>query len=321
MSWLKLIRWQNLLIVFATQLLAWACVILPVQHYSEQQLLLNVPNFLLLSLSTVLITAAGYIINDYFDIKIDIINKPDKVILEKTIPLRQAIIMHTVLNVIGIVMALIVASGVLATRTGSYRWIILQLFCTLLLWLYSTSLKRQFMTGNIAVALLTALTIIALILFEPALHTYIIKNPFIETSTGKIPNPVWTLAVYAYFAFMLTWMREIVKDMEDFKGDAQEGCVTMPIKWGLQKSSWFVIGLGWLTLLPLVKAVTELLFSRWWILGTYTLVALIIPILVWLVFLPRKATQQHYHTASRWLKIIMVSGIGSLIIYYFLANA
>ena len=99
MYWLQLIRWKNLVIVFLTQLLAWACVILPIKGYSNIPLLLSSEYFLLLSLSTVLIAAAGYIINDYFDIKIDIINRPEKLVLEKRIPLKFAIVMHSVLNV------------------------------------------------------------------------------------------------------------------------------------------------------------------------------------------------------------------------------
>lgn len=316
MAWLKLVRWQNLVIVFLTQLLAWACVILPMQQYSVTPLLLSYHNFLLIGISTVLIAAAGYIINDYFDIKIDIINRPDKVILEKRIPLKLAIVMHSVLNVVGILLAAIVAR-----QGGHYSWLILQLSCTILLWFYSTSFKRQFMTGNLVVALMTSLTIVTLMLYETHLHYYFDQPKFISVSKGLIPNPVWVLGIYAYFAFMLTWMREIVKDMEDFKGDAQEGCVTMPIKWGLLRSVRFTQALGILTILPLVVGSIKLFNAHWEPLAIYTLVALALPIAVWILYLNTKATTAHYHKASRWLKIIMVAGIGSLILYYLQAHA
>jgi len=313
MAWLKLIRWSNLLIVFLTQLLAWVCVILPIHQFNEVSFLLNAPNFLLLSLSTVFIAAAGYIINDYFDIRIDNINRPEKMVLEKNIPRRMAIILHTSLNVIALVLA-----GIVARQAGAYGWLLLQLVCTLLLWFYSTHFKRAFMIGNVVVALLTALTIVTLIIYEPAMHYYLGRAFFIEDG---LPNPVWVLLVYTYFAFVLTWMREIVKDMEDFKGDEAEGCVTMPIKWGLKKAEQFTLFLGVFAVAPLVIAGVNLLINRDWLLGIYSFAGLVIPIIWWMFFLPKAATTAHYAKASRGLKFIMVSGIGSLIIYYFQANA
>lgn len=315
MVWLRLVRWQNLIIVFLTQLLAWGCVIWPMRHYSPVPLVLRWNNFCWLSISTVLIAAAGYIINDYFDVKIDMINRPEKLILEKRIPMKWAIVVHTILNGIAIFLGLIVAK-----RAGHYSFIALQLTCSLLLWLYSTTFKRQFVTGNVVVSLLTALTIVALMLYENAIRFYLGQDFFIETGYALIPNPVWVLGTYAYFAFMLTWMREIVKDMEDFKGDAEQGCVTMPIKWGLLRSARFAQVLGLLTVIPLAIGAIKLLKEEWYTLGIYTLVGLALPILIWMYYLPQKATTKHYGKESRYLKIIMVLGIVSLVIYYFQTN-
>ncbi len=312
MYWLTLVRWKNLLIVFLTQLLAWACVILPLHLKAGQSLQLNGLNFLLLSGSTILIAAAGYIINDYFDIKIDIINRPEKVILEKRIPVRRAIVMHTVLNILGILMAAIVAIR--------YSWLGMQVACTILLWLYSTTFKRQFVTGNLVVAILTALTIVTLVVYEPALYPYINHYKFIQTANGPMPNPVWVLGIYTYFAFMLTWMREIVKDMEDYKGDAQEGCMTMPIRWGLKKSARFVLALGWFAAIPLVDVGFELCAAGWWWLGIYTLVGLAVPVVIWVAQLQKQTSQKEFHKASRNIKYIMVLGIISLVIYYLQAH-
>jgi 4-hydroxybenzoate polyprenyltransferase len=317
MHWLRLLRWQNLLIVFATQLLAWLLVIRPVQEYDPASFALSNVNFFLLALSTVCIAGAGYIINDYFDIKIDIINRPEKVVLEKRIPLKQAIIMHSILNAAGLTLALMVAR-----RAGHISYISMQLVCTVMLWFYSTHFKRQFITGNIVVALLTAFTILVLIVYEPALHPYFSIRPFITTFKGVLPNPVYVLGFYIYFAFMLTWMREIVKDMEDFKGDAEQGCVTMPIKWGLKRSEQFTQLLGLLAVLPLLNAGIKLWLSGWKLFGVYTLAALVLPLLFWLITLRSgQATQARYNRYSRWLKGIMVMGILSLVIYYFEAHA
>ena len=119
------------------------------KQYAQEPLLLGFSNFLCLSLSTVLIAAAGYIINDYFDVKIDIINRPEKMVLEKRIPRRYGIIAHTVLNIVGLGLAAYVAR-----QAGHYEWLILQVFCTVLLWFYSASFKRQFIIGNVVVACL-----------------------------------------------------------------------------------------------------------------------------------------------------------------------
>lgn len=299
-----------------TQLLAWACVMLPFQRFEGVSLLLGLPNFLLVSLSTILIAAAGYIINDYFDIRIDNINRPEKMVLEKSVPRRWAIILHTSLNIIAILLAAIVAK-----RGGHYSWLLVQLACTLLLWFYSTTFKRRFMIGNVIVALLTSFTIVVLVIYEPALYFYFTLKPFVLTpEQAFLPNPIYVLATYAYFAFVLTWMREIVKDMEDFKGDEADGCMTMPIKWGLKKSGRFTQMLGIFAVAPLCVGAYKLLLKGDLTLGIYAIAMLIIPILVWMRFLPRKHTAAHYGNASRWLKIIMVAGIGSLIIYYLEAN-
>lgn len=314
MDWLTLIRWKNLLIVYGTQLLIWICVILPASKAWEglPPLLLNPLNFSLIAISTILIAAAGYIINDYFDVRIDLINKPDKMILEKKIPRRMAIIMHSVFNVLGIALAWYVAS-----QRTAYEWVVLQVICTILLWFYSTRFKQRFMIGNIVVALLTALTILTLIVYEPVIHSFLFRPVFEESVTGfSHLNPLWLLGVYAYFAFILTWMREIVKDMEDLKGDAEEGCVTMPIKWGLQKTARFTQLLGGGAVVPLFISAAALILTKNYALGIYMVLALIAPLTAWIFFLDNKATTQHYTKCSSQIKWIMVAGLGSLIVNF-----
>ena len=311
MAWLRLIRWPNLLIIALTQFAAWWCVIWPFQKPE----VLTPLNFLLLCLSTVLIAAGGYIINDYFDIRIDVINKPDKVILERDIPRRLAIIVHSVLNVLAIAIA-----SMVAIPAGHPEWLLLQMLCSFMLWRYSTSWKRQFVTGNLIVALMTALTVLALIVYEPALCR-LLSAPAImyRSKVFWIINPVYLLFGFAFFAFTLTWMREIVKDMEDFKGDEAEGCVTMPIKWGLLRSSRFVQMLAIVTLIVLAYS-----SYRIWSLDFHDLdlvlyidIVMIPALAVWTFRLPQKATMQHYHQSSRQLKLIMVLGVIALLVYHY----
>jgi 4-hydroxybenzoate polyprenyltransferase len=308
MPWLQLIRWQNLLIIFLTQFLAWWCVVLP-----ESPKILTPLNFCCLTLSTMLIAAAGYIINDYFDIKIDSINKPHKVVLEKAIPRKQAIIAHAVLNIVALAFA-----GYVAAQAHHYEWLLLQALCILLLWFYSTDLKRQYIIGNLAVALLTSFTILVLFIYEPVMQQEA-QMPLIPLSPGNNTSslPVWVLAVYAYFAFMLTWMREIVKDMEDLKGDEAEGCVTMPVKRGLEYATRFTMGISLLAIIPLLVAAITLFKHDHLLLSSYLLILLVVPLVIWSVFMSKGTTEQHYHKASTRLKLIMILGICSLLIYHF----
>jgi 4-hydroxybenzoate polyprenyltransferase len=308
MGWLKLVRWKNLLIVLFTQLTVWACLILPLQPS-----LLTLLNFSCLALSTAFIAAAGYIINDYFDIKIDMVNRPDKMVLGKLIAPRTAIIPHAVLNVLALGMA-----TYLAARAHHPEWMIIQVATITLLWFYSTHFKRQFVTGNVVVALLTALTVLTPGIYEPVMAQRL-HLPFISAGEreGLSALPAWILGGYAYFAFMLTWMREIVKDMEDIKGDEADGCVTMPIKIGLKKTTSFVVLLAALAILPLAIGSYIIYHFQYRLLASYILALLILPLAVWAIALSRDTEPEHYHKASGRLKLIMLLGICSLFVYHF----
>lgn len=298
-SWLRLIRWKNLIIILFTQFLAWWCVILP-----HSPVVLLPFNFTLLAISTALIAAAGYMINDYFDIKIDLVNKPEKVVLETTIPRKKAIIFHTVLNVCGLLLAAYVA-----VQANHPEWLVLQALCTLLLWFYSTHFKRQFLTGNVVVSVLTALTILTLVIYEPRISSF--------QSVDFHPSPAMVLIVYTFFAFALTLMREIVKDMEDHIGDASEGCKTLPVIKGLDYSANFVLLIDCLVILPLAYVAYILFTHDLQILSGY-IVFLIALLIAWAAFLKNgKTTPGHYHNSSRGLKIIMLVGVLSLLIYHF----
>ncbi len=298
-------RWPNLLIVGGTQAVAWWCVIHPLPGPK----VLTPFNFLLLCGSTMLIAAGGYIINDYFDIRIDAINKPDKVILERDIPRRLAIIVHSALNIIALGLAAMVA-----IPAGHPEWLLLQLATTGLLWRYSTTWKRQFVIGNVVVALMTALTVVALIIYEPEVRQANVLIPGGHTIISWAHS--LTLSAFSAFAFLLTWMREIVKDMEDYKGDDAEGCVTMPIRWGLLRSTRAVQALGCVSLAMLLLAVIALWKASygWSWSAVYIMLLIVLPLAVWIFRLPKAATSVHYHKASTGIKLIMVSGVFSLLV-------
>ena len=173
------------------------------------------------------------------------------------------------------------------------------------------------MIGNVMVALMTALTVVTLMLYEPALKNFLTAG-VADLFWGDF-NPALMLYFLCAFAFILTWMREITKDMEDYKGDAEDGCDTMPIKWGLKKSILFIRLLGTVALIGISLSIVMGVLADKLIATNYAMTVylsiLFIAILAWLIFLGKKFTKQHFHKASTYLKLIMVLGIGSLIIY------
>jgi 4-hydroxybenzoate polyprenyltransferase len=269
-SMLRLTRVGNLVIIAFSQYFTAACLIGTYTIFDKEL-------FLLVS-ATVMIAAAGYIINDYYDVKIDYINKPDKVIIGKGITRRYAILFHVVLSVAGIFF------GTLAFwKVG-----LVNIMSVFLLWLYSNSLKRIAFIGNFTVALLTALSIL---LVDFLYHT---TNPLI-----------W---IYSIFAFFMTLIREIIKDMEDLKGDNTFGCKTLPIVLGVRKTKYVIyviIGIFTTTVIILNHFYSALPFR-------YYLLFLFVPLFLLLMWLARADTKKDFSLLSSVCKAIMLLGILSM---------
>lgn len=311
-GFLRLVRWKNLTIILVAQVLIWYCVLFPLKTNYGLDIFLDAFHFGIFCVSTTLIAAAGYIINDYFDIRIDLRNRPEKVIIGKVIKQRWAIFWHSLFNMVALLMAVYLIS-----QTG-YPWLLLiPAGTTVLLWIYSTHLKRMFISGNVTVAVLTALSMY-IITYEPTLYSYFHFGTLVTINGYSTLNPFLIISIYAFFAFMLTWIREIVKDMEDFKGDAEEGCITMPIKIGLQKTTVFTIILAVLTCIPVIAAVFKLWLYDWKILSLYIGCFLFLPLVYFIIKINARHTTAHYEAMSKWLKWLMLAGIMTLPLYYLL---
>ena len=268
---LQIARFWNLLIIAVAQYFTVAFLVDP-------KLLLDW-RLAVLSASTMIIAAGGYIINDYYDVKIDLINKPERVVVGRSISRRYAILLHTVLNVVGILLGL-----VLNWKIG-----VVCFFSVFLLWLYSNMLKRLPFVGNVAVALLTGSSIaIVLLLYPFAAKT--------------------TLGIYTLFAFFTTLVREIIKDMEDLKGDNTFGCKTLPIVWGLRRTKnliyllTFIFASSVFLIDGLVEPLPMLYFSAF----------LFVPIAWLMIRLTRADTKRDFYQLSQLCKVIMVLGIFSM---------
>ena len=160
-AFLKLIRLQNLIVIAFTQYMVRWCLIFPVLKLRGLELQLSNLNFFLVVLATVMIAAAGYIINDYFDLRIDKVNKPNRILVGKGVKRRVAMGAHTVINIIAIAISFYVAKSI-----GLWKISILYFICATGLWFYSTTFKRQFLIGNVVIAIFTGLVPFIVGIFE-----------------------------------------------------------------------------------------------------------------------------------------------------------
>lgn len=265
----------------------WNLLIIALAQYFTAYFLLNKTSLAfskemaLLSFSTIIIAAAGYIINDYYDVKIDLINKPKRVVVGRILKRRVAMIAHTVLNFIGIGIGFY-----LSWKVG-----LLNFLCAFVLWLYSNQLKRIAFLGNLSVALLTGLSILIIgLFFEP----------------GNI-----LITAYALFAFAFTLIREIIKDIEDLKGDSTFGCKTLPVVYGVRKTKSFIYILSYLFLIGLCTLAYLLVGLAM----TYLCLGLIIPIGYLTFKLYRADKISEYNFLSNYCKFVMLFGICTMVFF------
>jgi len=304
-AFLRLIRYPNLIYIALTQFLLQYCVVAPVLEYNGEGPSLSWPSFFLLSLSTVLIAAAGNIINDYFDINIDIINKPEKMVLDKIINRRWAMAWHTIFNMAGVSIGFIVA-----WQSGHIYLGFTQVICSLILWFYSTSFKRQILIGNVLISLLTALAVVVVGFYEKQIYE---SFEAIMSPTGR--KLIQVIGVYALFAFVISLVREIVKDLEDMIGDAKDGCRTIPIVWGVEaaKRICYMLLLALQILIVLVEI--RIGFIGWWPAIIYLVLFVQAPAYYIYTLLKKAHLPEHYHRVSSLVKWLMLTGILSMIFF------
>lgn len=277
-GFIRLTRIGNLIILALAQYFTVLFLIAP---ESQLEYITDIKLFFL-SLSTILIAAAGYIINDYYDVKIDYINKPERVIVGKVLKRRVVMASHTIINLIGIALGFIVSPWIALINFGS----------ALLLWLYSNQLKRLPFVGNIVVAFLAGLSIYILEIYYDTNNIFIIA--------------------YALFAIGYTLIREVVKDIEDLKGDQTFGCKTIPVVYGIRKTKimLYVFSIFFaLKLSLMINWISSTMFV-WLIIGN----AIALAIISYMLF--AADTKKQFHQLSTFTKVIMLIGILTMVWIY-----
>ncbi len=294
-TYFKLVRWKNLLLI------VFVFFVLKFSFFStlQIQIKLSVVDFLLLLLSVLAITAAGYIINDIFDVKTDLINKPTKVIVSQKISLETAKQWYKTTNTVGIVLGIALCIKI-SKPTHSFIFIVI----SLLLYYYSKKIKTTPFIGNFLVSLLIAFSVLIFPLFEIEL---IAKN----NNQNLASQIIWMLF---FFAFSLNLIREIVKDIEDVNGDYNLKMNTLPILLGRLRTRSLVL---FLCIVPIGLLLFIILkySSIYKFTVLYLLLFVLMPLLYFTVKLRSAKKKTEFHKLSQLLKIIMLLGINSLLIF------
>ena len=302
---MRLVRWSNLLFLAALVWLMEKWVAAPVLYRAAFGEQLPWYILLLMTVGWCLIAAGGYVINDYFDVKIDAINRPDRLIITRTVSKQQAMTYYRLLTILGIVCG-IVGAWLLKS------WILGLLFVFVpgLLWFYSASYKRLLLIGNLTVAFVTGVTPLLVAIGNVAYLNLRYGNingiNVLEYTTLPHDIFIWT-GGFAAFAFLSTLIREIIKDMEDQMGDREMECHSLPIVWGEMPTKIIVT-----MLLALMSAAISWL--AWRVIPSplttrYALFGLLVPIACVLYLLWMARIPSDYRTAQRVMKFVMLMGV------------
>lgn len=298
---IRIFRISNLSMVAVTMYLMRWSVIKPLLEVYGIELQVSEAAFLGLVLSTVFITAAGYVINDYHDVRADQINKPQKVVVDIHISRRFTLLLHALLNLVG------VSAGVVFSFLYHVPWMILVFAgAPILLWYYSVRLKHKLLAGNLAVSLLTATVPMLVILFEYPLLARNFHNDTIFFPEGLSAILIW-IGAFAFFAFMTNLIREIIKDAQDIEGDRERHSNTVPIKYGVQKTKGVIVMLSVFVLL--VLGFFFLTYLKDPVSLVYYGVALFLPFAYLIFKTLRSATPHDFGFLSQWVKVIMLLGL------------
>ena len=298
MKYLKLIRYQNLL------LLAFMQLIFRYGFLKFQNIFLSLADWQygLLVLATVLIAAAGYVINDILDQETDYDNDKENVIVGKLISEKAAYNLYFILNITGVLIGYYLASVI---HKPSFAGAFIIISATL--YMYATSLKQMLLIGNIIVALLLSFSVIIIGLFDLLPATY-------EGNQVEMGVMFSILIDYAIFAFIINLIREIVKDMEDFTGDYNYGMSTLPIAIGIQKTSKIVGVLGIIATLILLWYInSNLMTSKLYYAVIYGLLLVVAPMIFFVVKVWNAKEKSEFRMLSTVLKWVIFFGILSIL--------
>ena len=283
----------------------------PMLNLSNLKIAMPDLDFWLMVAATILLGSAGYIINDYFDRKIDLINKPAKVIIGQKISRITAITLHIVFNSIAILIGLYLAWEV------HLWWVaVVYVFVTGIFWFYSTTYKKMLFVGNVIVSIMTAMVPLQVLLFE---YTYQANNGVEIIGDGRLQNQLYIISLwvisFSFFAFITNLIREIIKDIEDIRGDLRYGRSSAPIAIGITKTKWIVQVLTATMIAAIIYIASRVVLD--WFSWIYISSIILLPILIHMYLVHFAEKKKQFHHISQLMKIIMFTGLlYSVIVWY-----
>ncbi len=301
LSFLKLVRFPNLLMILLTQVL--------IKYGLFDSFGINITlsglGFSLLVIASICIAAAGNVINDIHDLEADRINKPEKVLIGTKVSINSAYTLYIVLSIIGVGIGFYL-SNIIGKPGFSAIFIII----SALLYLYATYLKNIMLVGNLVISALVGFSIIIVGLYD--------LLPAITPENQQTQSTIFSIVLdYALFAFLLNWLREMVKDQEDIKGDYNTGRNTLPIALGAKRANLVIFIIGLLPLAAILYYLYNYLFENL-VAVLYVLFFIVAPLLYFLINIWTAETKKDYTKLSFLLKLIMFLGIVSLGLYKFI---
>lgn len=302
MNYLKLIRYQNLLI------LAFMQIIVRYGFLTHQNipLALNHFQFGLLVLATVLIAAGGYIINDIFNLDSNAIHKPNLVLIGYDLSENRAYNLYFGCTVIGVFIGFYLSNTInLNTFAGAF------IITAALLYLYANSLKQIIIIGNLIIAFLLAFSVIIIALFDLLPVTF-------DGNRAAMGLVFKILLDYAFFAFSISFIREIVKNLEDVAGNMEQDSNSLPATIGISNTTKIVFGIALVFTTYLLYYIYQYYFINKLIFSTiYTIIFVLAPLVYFIISITRARYQSDFKHLSRILKIILIFGILSILVVNF----
>lgn len=276
-SMFSVVRGYNILIIVIAQYLTSIYILAHDRPLREVVLDLNLFMLVLASASTI---AAGYIINNFYDSEKDLINRPNKSMLDRLVSQNTKLSFYFVLNFLAVVMASYV----------SFKTVIFFSLYIFGIWFYSHKLKKLPFIGNLTSAILTITPFFAIFIYYKNFETVIF--------------------FHAMFLFLIISMRELTKDLENIKGDLAQNYLTIPVVYGENVSKVMLTVLALFTLIPTLLLVAYFDIGHMnYFFYLSTLLLFLVILLLW-----KSKTKTHYLILHNVLKFIIVAGVFCIVL-------
>lgn len=295
LNYLKLVRAGNLIFIALTMFLIKYGLFEPF----GVAITLNLFGFSMLVLAVVSVAAGGYVINDIFDVQADLKNKPERTFIKKRISEKAAYRLFFVLTIIGVGLGFY-----LSNMIGIPGFTAFFIFGSAILYLYNSQFQQTILVGNILVSLIVGLIPIGVGLYD--------LLPAITSENQQTQSTIFSILIdYSIFAFLVNFLREIVKDQQDIDGDYNAGYKTLPIVFGKSRTNKILFAIGLIPLGFLIYYIYQYLFENT-IAVVYTLFLLVAPLLYFQINIWTAEKKKEYALLSKILKAVLFFGLISI---------